>query len=118
MTWIYPLLALGGGSLAWWVDSRNDEPQAAVLVILCVTFLLGVGQPRKAWLWSMVVGMCVPGGYLVAQGLGMLAASTVGPGWFGAALALIPAFIGATLGLLGRMVMNQGLVKSTKENLW
>ena len=40
------VLALVGGVFAGWVDFNNDEPQAAVLVILVVTFVLGADHAR------------------------------------------------------------------------
>ena len=106
LPWICFFLALAGGLFAWWVDSRNDEPQAAVLVILIVTFLVGFLLPRRAWLWAIITGLCLPVGYLLAGTFGYLPASPVEPGWYASALALLPAFIGAYLGALARVVLN------------
>lgn len=112
LPWICLLLALAGGIFAWWVDSRNDEPQAAVLVILMVTFPLGFLVPRRAWLWAVITGICLPVGYLLARTLGYLPAAPVEPGWYASALALIPAFIGAYLGAFARVLLNAATVKS------
>lgn len=109
---VYAALALAGGIFAWWVDSRNDEPQAAVLVILVVTFTLGFLLPRRAWLWALIVGICLPGGYLLARTLGYLPSAPLEPGWYAASLALIPGFIGAYLGALARVIYNSAFVKS------
>lgn len=112
LQWIYPVLALVGGIFAWWVDSRNDEPQAAVLVILMATFVLGFVVPRRAWLWATVVGVCIPIGYLLARMLGYLLPAPLEPGWYASIIALIPAFIGAYAGALGRLIINIAWVKS------
>jgi hypothetical protein len=104
--WVCLILALSGGIFAGWVDFNNDEPQAAVLVILVVTFLLGLILPRKAWLWAIIVALCLPGVYLFARSLGYLPVSPPSPGWYASLLALIPAFIGAYSGALGRVILS------------
>jgi hypothetical protein len=105
LPWICSGLALAGGIFAWWVDSRNDEPQAAVLVILMFTFLLGFLVPRRAWVWAVITGFCLPVGYLLARSLGYLPAVPLEPGWYASILALIPAFIGAYSGALVRVLL-------------
>ena len=112
LPWICLVLALAGGIFAWWVDSRNDEPQAAVLVILMVTFVLGFLVPRRAWLWAVITGLCLPLGYLLARAAGYLPAALPEPGWYASALALIPAFIGAYTGALARVILNSAFAKS------
>ena len=92
---------------AGWVDFNNDEPQAAVLVILVVTFLLGLMRPKLAWLWAIIVALCLPAVYLVATSLGYRPVSPPSPGWYASLLALIPAFIGAYAGALGRVTINR-----------
>ncbi len=110
--WICLFLSLAGGLFAWWVDSRNDEPQAAVLVILVVTFIVGFLLPRQAWLWAIIVGLCIPIGYLAARAVGFLPSTPVEPGWYASVIALIPAFIGAYAGALGRIAINSMTVKT------
>jgi glycopeptide antibiotics resistance protein len=112
LPWICLVLALAGGIFGWWVDSRNDEPQAAVLVILMVTFVLGFLVPRRAWLWAIITGLCLPLGYLLTRTVGYLPAAPVEPGWYASALALIPAFIGAYLGAFARVIFNSAFTKS------
>jgi hypothetical protein len=107
LTWVCLILALAGGMFAGWVDFNNDEPQAAVLVILVVTFLLGLMRPKLAWLWAISVALCLPAVYLVASSLGYRPVSPPSPGWYASLLALIPAFIGAYLGALGRVTINR-----------
>ncbi len=43
------IVALIGGFVAGAVDFNNNEPQAAVIVIIAFAGLLGFAQPRKAW---------------------------------------------------------------------
>ncbi len=107
LTWVCLILALAGGIFAGWVDFNNDEPQAAVLVILIVTFLLGLFRPKLAWLSAIIVALCLPGVYLVATRLGYRPVSPPSPGWYASLLALIPAFIGAYAGALCRVTINR-----------
>ena len=111
LTWVCLILALTGGIFAGWVDFNNDEPQAAVLVILVVTFILGLIQPRKAWLWAIIVALSLPAVYLFARSLGYQPFSPPSPGWYASLLALIPAFIGAYAGALGRVILSSVFVK-------
>ncbi len=110
--WVCLAVSLAGGIFALWVDSRNDEPQAAVLVILVMTFLVGFLLPKRAWLWAIIVGLCIPLGYLVTRAVGIPPRIPVEPGWYASAIALIPAFIGAYAGALGRLVINSMLLKT------
>ena len=110
--WFCLILALSGGIFAGWVDFNNDEPQASLLVILVVTFLIGLILPRKAWLWAIIVALCLPGVYLFARSLGYQPASPPSPGWYASLLALIPAFIGAYVGALGRVIIYNIAAKS------
>lgn len=112
LPWICLVLALAGGIFAWWVDSRNDEPQAAVLVILVVTFVVGFLVPRRAWLWAIITGMCLPVGYLLARAVGYLPATPLEPGWYASVIALIPAFIGAYMGALARVLLSSATAKA------
>lgn len=82
-----------------------------MLVILVVTFLTGMILPGKAWLWAIIVALCLPGVYLLASGLGYQPKSPASPGWYASLLALIPAFIGAYTGALGRIIMNNIFAK-------
>ncbi len=104
--WICLVASVAGAVVAWWFDSRNDEPQAAALVILVVTFLLGFLLPKRAWLWAVIMGSSIAVGYLIARAAGYLPANPVEPGWYAALIALIPAFIGAYAGAFGRLVIH------------
>lgn len=99
--------AVCGAIFAGWVDFNNDEPQAAALLILVVTFLLGLIFPKYAWLWATIVAFGLPGVYFFATSLGHQPVSSPSPGWYASLLGLIPAFIGAFTGVLGRAVINK-----------
>src|SRR5512143_2452269 len=88
-------LAVIGGFLAGAVDFNNDEPQAAVIVIVVFAGLLGFIQPRKAWRWALIVGLGVPIVSLITTSLGYQSKSVPEPGWYASLIALIPAFSSA-----------------------
>ena len=99
-------LAVIGGFLAGAVDFNNDEPQAAVIVIVAFTGLLGFIQPRRAWRWALIVGLGVPIVYLIASAMGYHAKSVGEPGWYASLIALIPAFISTYCGVLLRKTIS------------
>jgi len=106
------IIAIAGAAFAGWVDFNNDEPQAAVLVILVWTVLLGMLLPKRAWLWAIILGLGVPAVYLAARAMGFQPASPPSPSWYASLIALIPAFIGAYAGAVGRVMINSLLVQS------
>lgn len=116
LVWLCLFLAFAGGIFAGWVDFNNDEVQAAVLVILVVTFLLGMLVPKRAWLWAIIVALCLPVVYLLARGLGYQPVSPPSPGWYASLIALIPAFIGAYSGALARFAINSVASTSASQN--
>jgi len=109
--WFSLVIALFGSAFAGWVDFNNDEPQAAVLVILAFTLLLGMLFPKRAWLWAIIVGLGVPAVYLVLHALGYQSVGQPSPGWYASLLALIPAFIGAYTGAVGRLIADRMLAR-------
>ncbi len=110
--WICFIFTILGAVLAGWVDFNNNEPQAAVLVILVVTFLAGVVYPGKAWLWAIIVALGIPAVYLIAVALGYHPVSPPSPGWYASLLALIPAFLGAYTGVIGRSIFQNATDKT------
>ncbi len=98
-------LALIGAFIAGAVDFNNDEPQAALIVIMLFAGLLGFIQPSKAWRWAIIVGLGVPTVYLIATALGYHSRSVPEPGWYASLIALIPAFISAYGGALLRKML-------------
>ena len=105
---LYTAIALIGAAMAGAVDFNNDEPQAAMIVIIVFAGLLGFIQPRQAWRWALVVGLGVPIVYLIATVMGYQAKSVPEPGWYASLIALIPAFISAYCGVLLRKVISTG----------
>ena len=98
--------AIMGGFIAGTVDFNNDEPQAAVIVIMVFAGLLGFIQPRRAWRWALIVGLGVPIVYLIATALGYQSKSVPEPGWYASLIALIPAFISTFCGVLLRKAIS------------
>ena len=115
LPWVCFVLALCGGIFAGWVDFNNDEPQATVIVILSVTFVVGFIYPQRAWLWAVIVAVCLPGVYLFARSQGYQPTSPPSPGWYASLLSIIPALIGAYAGAFGRVIINQLWLKRDPE---
>jgi hypothetical protein len=106
MDMVCVIVALIGGFVAGVVDFNNNEPQAAVLVIIFFAGLLGFAQPRKAWRWALIVGLGVPIVYLIATAFGYQPKSLPEPGWYASLIALIPAFFSTYCGVLLRMAIS------------
>jgi hypothetical protein len=115
LVWVCLFFALLGAAFAGWVDFNNDEPQAAVLVILVITALLGCLLPGKAWLWGIIVALGLPAMYLLQRAMGLQPTSPPSPRWYASLLALIPAFIGAYAGALVRVIINSLWVKPKSQ---
>jgi hypothetical protein len=98
------LFAAAIGFLAGWVDSHNDEPQAAVLVLLVLGGLLGLSRPRLPWLCAVIAALGIPTVYLVRRAMDLHVVSWPEPNLFATLLALIPALIGIYSGLGARKV--------------
>jgi hypothetical protein len=96
------IAAIGAGLFAAWVDFHNDEPQAPMLVIVIGSFLLGVIRPQKAWLWGLIIGLCMPAAHLIGPRLGMhpidAGTAATSSGALSLAVLIIPAIICAYLG--------------------
>ncbi len=108
--WQFDLLCMAmavlGGLIAGAVDFRNDEPQAAVIIIVAFAGLLGFVQPKKAWRWAIIVGLGVPAVYLIFTALGYQSKSVPEPGWYASLIALIPAFLSTYGGVLLRKMIS------------
>ena len=102
---LYTAIALIGAAIAGAVDFNNDEPQAAVIVVIVFAGLLGFIQPGKAWRWALIVGLGIPFVYLIAAGLGYQPKSVPAPGWYASLVALIPASISTYCGVLLRKMI-------------
>ena len=60
----YLVLALGLGALTGYVDVTATDVQAPALVVLLAAGLLGALEPRWTWLWTLVIGLSIPGAHL------------------------------------------------------
>ncbi len=91
VSWLLLVVALSLGTFIAYVDSRPtwDDTGVTAGVILIVSGLLGLAQPRGAWLWALAVGLWVP-----------LLPWLAGRGNPAALIALVVAFIGAFGGAL------------------
>src|SRR5581483_4743020 len=63
--------AIAGGLFAAYVDFHNNEVRAPMLVILVTTFLLGAAYPRLAWLYALLVAICLTAAHLIAPTFGI-----------------------------------------------
>jgi NO-binding membrane sensor protein with MHYT domain len=100
------VLAVLFSAAVGYVDThaKTDDNLPMVLLLLVVTFLFGVAQPKQAWLWALIVGLGIPLAHLLGLLVGYRPPYPVGPNVFVTFIALVPAFIGAYLGVLARSV--------------
>jgi hypothetical protein len=99
-------LAVIFGLAVGYVNIHSAEVQPPVLTILVFTFLLGCLDPRRAWLWALILGGAVPLSYALSPVLGYPVPYPPDPNIFAAFLAFIPAFIGAYAGVLARWLIS------------
>lgn len=99
---VYWFAAMAVGLFAAWVDFHNNEPQAPMLVIVIGSFILGAIRPHQAWLWGLIIGLCMPAAHLIGPHIGMHPIDAGTAGTTSGALSLIvlaiPAIICAYLG--------------------
>jgi len=99
------LTAILLGLLIGYVDSRADEVQPAIMLILIFTFVLGFLHSRFAWLWAILIGSGIFSSYLIRFAFGMTPPHPPEPNAFATLIALIPAFIGAYTGVAARWLV-------------
>lgn len=95
------VVACALGCIVGALDLQVSEVQSTVLVILVFTFVMGAASPRFAWLWALVIG----GGVFAASAI-----TQQGPSnhLYETLLALLPAFLGAYLGVGARALLSAG----------
>lgn len=103
LIFVYVLAVLFSIAIGY-VDThaKTDDNLPFVLLLLLVTFLFGVAQPKQAWAWALIIGLGVPSAHLIGLLFGYRPPYPVEPNVFITFIALIPAFIGAYLGVLAR----------------
>jgi hypothetical protein len=91
-SWILLIAALIIGGAITWVDTRTtwDDTGITAGIIFLSTLVLGILDPKRAWLWPLAVGGWIPV-------IGTLVNHNAAP-----SLALIVAIIGAFAGALSR----------------
>ena len=100
-------LAFAGGLFAGWIDFNQTEVQSTVLLLVVFGAVLGFAQPRLAWRWAIILGLCIPLGYLIFSALGYKPAELPQPGPYAGLIALIPTFIGTYGGVLLSKVLTE-----------
>ncbi len=96
---VVALLAFLAGSIAAWADMHNDEPQPAAALLILFGMILGFARPHRAWLWAVIAGLSLPIWYLAAPIVGITPRTAPEPISFASALAVVPALIGAAVGV-------------------
>lgn len=90
-------IAILSAILLGYVDLHAKEVQGTVLVLLILTFIFGFLEPRRAWLWALILGLSIYAAYIIGPMLGVYPWETPKPP-YAPLIALIPAFIGAYAG--------------------
>ncbi len=103
LLWLRPtlwmhLFTLFLGIVVGLIDLRNSEPQFAALLLLVFGLFAGFAQPRRAWLWALLLGLWVPILALVTYTLHLSNATSTEA--VSSIIALIPAFVGAYAGVI------------------
>lgn len=104
---VYILACLVSTAIGY-VDAhtKTDDNLPMVLILLNVTFLFGVMQPKHAWHWAFIIGLGVPVAHLLGHVFGYRPPYPVEPNVLITFIALIPAFIGAYLSVLTRTLVS------------
>jgi hypothetical protein len=89
-----------------YVNIHASEVQAPVLSVLVFTFLLGCLDPKRAWLWALILGGAVPLSYALAPTFGYAVPYPPDPNIWASFIAFIPAFIGAYAGFLAHWLIS------------
>ncbi len=112
---LFSLTAILLGLLIGYADSRADEVQPAVMLILIFTFVFGFLQSRLAWWWAILIGSGIFSSYVIRLALGVTPPFSPQPNAFAALIALIPAFIGAYTGVAARWLVFEFRSQGTRS---
>ncbi len=98
--WLH-LLTFFLGVITGFIGYGTDDPQFPVLLLLVFGFFAGFAQPKRAWLWALLLAVWVP--------LFELAAVAVGAskGQLSSALESFIVFLPAFLGAYGGVLVNR-----------
>ena len=105
MTYLLPIVAVGGGAWIGYADSRSDDVFITLGLLFGLCLLLGLAAPRRPWLWAPLVGIWVPVLDSVLPRLGLVPQRSGESFNFFSALAvtglvMVVCFAGAYLGAL------------------
>jgi hypothetical protein len=101
------IAALILGMSIGWLDLHVEEVQWSVLLMLVLGAVLGYVCARFAWLWALVIGLCIPVAHLIGRFAGVH--PIIPPSSFGwTFLALVPSFLGTYAGALARILSRPG----------
>lgn len=105
-TFLLYCLAFVVSAVIGYVDtnSKTDDNWPMVLILLSGAFLFAVVQPKHAWQWALIIGLGVPLSHLIGRMIGYRPPYPVEPNVIITFIALIPAFVGAYLGVLARIL--------------
>jgi hypothetical protein len=91
--------ALVVGALAGYIDQHNEEVQATVLVLVVGMTVIGYLLPKWSWLAALIAGSCILAAALISRAMGIPERFPIEPNVFASLLAIIPAGIGALVGV-------------------
>ena len=101
---LLPVALLASAAIGW-MDAHSKPVQPAVGMLLVATGVLSFLDPRRAWLWWLVLGLSIPTAYLVQRLNGASMEIYQGSPFVGTFIALIPAGIGACIGAGARRLL-------------
>ena len=104
-TLLVAVLAIIGSLFIATIDSRATEVYATLMVMLPIAFVLGFIEPKRAWMWALIIGLSVPAGFLWHI---VMASTYVEPpsNGFYTLITLVPAFIGTYCGVALRKIFS------------
>jgi hypothetical protein len=106
-TLFVPCLALMLGTLAGYVDITTTEVQVPMLCILVFSFLLGLLEPKRAWLWAILISLSIPISTFVGLAINFDFADTPPRFPIFLAVLVIPALLAAYAGVFVKYLLRQ-----------
>lgn len=99
--WFLVGLAFALGLVIGIMDVRFEWLGTTLLLVIALTGFMGFVNPKRAWLYALTVGICLPLAQLVGPMVNeRLTSKDVLPSFLTSFVVLVPAFIGAYFGAL------------------
>ncbi len=76
---------------------HSDEPIGTAFLLLAIAAFAGFVQPKRAWLWAVLLAVFVPAVTVLAMAANAVPTSPVGA--LNLCFAFVPALIGAAVGV-------------------